>query len=113
MSQRCFNTTEAVAYLGLKRRSFEIHILPRIAARGVRIGTSVVFERADLDAAWEKYKIEAGSEQPGEDGGISSWVAKKKPESTATKTAMKSTKTTSASDFAAAASLVLRRRRAG
>ena len=36
-AKRCFNTAEAIAYLGIKRRSFELHILPLLQSKGFRI----------------------------------------------------------------------------
>jgi hypothetical protein len=61
LTKRCFNFAEAMAYLGIKRRAFHTHILPLLRGKGVRIGTSLMFEALDLDAAWERYKMIKGA----------------------------------------------------
>jgi len=55
MSKRGYSYGEAIAYLGIKRRAFERHIRPRLPPP-TPCGTSLVFERADLDRAWEDYR---------------------------------------------------------
>ena len=55
MSKRGYNYAEAIAYLGIKRRAFERHIRPRLPPP-TPCGTSLVFERGDLDRAWEAYR---------------------------------------------------------
>jgi len=55
MSKRCYSTQEALAYLGVRRRFFETAIRPLLAGKGVSAGTSIIYERADLDAAWDAY----------------------------------------------------------
>jgi hypothetical protein len=68
--KRCYNTNEALHYLGIKRRSFERHLRPLLAGKGVKIGVSTVYEKTDLDAAWDAYKesvstdIEPHARQP-------------------------------------------------
>jgi len=56
MEKRNLNTQEAQHYLGVRRRFFESKIAPLLVGKGVRAGTSIVFERSDLDAAWDQYK---------------------------------------------------------
>jgi hypothetical protein len=65
MVKRGYTNAEAMAYLGLKRRAFEKHIRPRLPAP-TPCGTSRVFERADLDRAWEAYR-KACRATPGHD----------------------------------------------
>jgi len=60
MEKRGYNHAEAMAYLGLKRRAFEKHIRPRLPPP-TPCGTSRVFERADLDRAWETYRAACGA----------------------------------------------------
>ena len=55
MSKRGYSYGEALAYLGIKRRAFERHIRPRLPPP-TPCGTTLVFERADLDRAWEDYR---------------------------------------------------------
>mgnify|MGYP000849829237 FL=1 len=52
--KRGYAYAEAMAYLGLKRRAFDTHIRPRLPPP-TPCGTARVFERADLDRAWEAY----------------------------------------------------------
>jgi hypothetical protein len=54
VQKRGFTYAEARGYLGLKRRAFEKYIRPRLPAP-TPCGTCLVFERADLDRAWEAY----------------------------------------------------------
>ena len=49
MDKRGFNSQEALLYLGIKRRAFDKHFRPHVAA--MRLGTSVIFDRIDLDRA--------------------------------------------------------------
>src|ERR1035437_8510165 len=93
-TKRCFNTAEAIAYLGIKRRAFETHILPLIKAKRVRIGTCVVFEGQDLNTAWDSYKMEVGSERPEISKGDKTWDAPKRSASIKRKPAMTLTSTT-------------------
>ena len=62
MEKRCFNQQEAREYLGVKRKFFDTHIAPRL--QGVKAGTSLIYEKADIDKAWEAYKLESGSGGP-------------------------------------------------
>ncbi len=55
MEKRGYTYAEAMAYLGLKRRAFDRHIRPRLPPP-TPCGTSRVFERTDLDRAWEEYR---------------------------------------------------------
>lgn len=54
MEKRGYTCAEAMAYLGLKRRAFNTHIRPRLPAP-TPCGTARVFQRVDLDRAWESY----------------------------------------------------------
>lgn len=62
--KRCFSIQESQHYLGLKRRAFETHIAPLLTGKGTKVGVTVLFERADLDAAWETYKESARASLP-------------------------------------------------
>lgn len=52
--KRCFTTQQAYAYLGLKRRSFDLYIAPLLEGKAIRIGVSRLYERCDLDRAWDE-----------------------------------------------------------
>jgi hypothetical protein len=54
MEKRGYTYAEAMNYLGLRRKAFEKHIRPRLPPP-TPCGTSRVFERTDLDRAWEEY----------------------------------------------------------
>lgn len=82
--KRCFNTGEAMEYLGMRRKAFSIHLAPLLKGKGVRSGTSIVYDRTDLDAAWERYKLTAGSERAIKKD--SSWDVPRKAASTRRKT---------------------------
>jgi hypothetical protein len=55
--KRGYTYAEAMAYLGLKRRAFDAHIRSRLSA-AVPCGTARVFQRVDLDRAWDEYCAE-------------------------------------------------------
>lgn len=50
MDKRGFNCQEALHYLGIKRRAFDKYFRPWL--NPVRLGTSVVFDRIDLDCVF-------------------------------------------------------------
>lgn len=64
MEKRGYAYAEAMNYLGLKRKAFEKHIRPRLPPP-IPCGTSRVFERADLDRAWDEYCQARRSARPG------------------------------------------------
>ncbi len=78
MNKRGYNCQEAAQYLGIKRRAFEKHFRPFLT--GASIGTSVIFDRFDLDRVLEEHIQRNG--RPVEKGGIT-W-AELKPASTRT-----------------------------
>lgn len=120
--------TQAMAYLGLKRRSFENHIRPRVTA--IRVGTSLIFDVHDLDRAFDELKAASQGEahsatasvpaqnalrngRPIPQKGVEPW-ADQHGGSTPTKAEPgRSTKSGAALDFASAVSQVLARRKPG
>jgi hypothetical protein len=64
MDKRGFTYAEARGYLGLKRRAFDRYIRPRLPPP-TPCGTCLVFERADLDRAWEQYRASRSLPQRG------------------------------------------------
>lgn len=109
IEKRGFNRQEAMTYLGIKRKAFDTHIRPRVPA--VRIGSCLVFERFDLDRAFEEYKAERNG-RPGEKGGkewADQWQESSQPETVAGS----STRSTNASAFRAAASRLTKKRQRG
>ena len=69
MNKRGYNCHEAMAYLGVKRRAFEKYFRPYLTA--LRLGTSVVFDRVDLDRLLEEHKSRNG--RPTEKG-VTLWA---------------------------------------
>lgn len=55
VDKRGFTHAEAIAYLGIKRRAFDAQIRPLLKRQPVRCGTALIFDRFDLDEAWEQY----------------------------------------------------------
>jgi hypothetical protein len=54
MEKRGYTYAEAMSYLSRKRKAFEKHTRPRLPPP-TSCGTGRVFEREDLDRAWEEY----------------------------------------------------------
>ena len=52
--KRGYNSQESMAYLGIKRKAFDKHFRPFL--RPLSFGTSLLFDRLDLDRIWEQYK---------------------------------------------------------
>ena len=114
MEKRCYNTAESLDYLGIKRRSFEAHILPSLHGKGVRIGNCIVFEKIDLDHAWDSYKVSIGSEGLRSRSKGEIWGAEKKSEFfRPVRAGSLSTEDIRGSAFDAAASQILQRRKNG
>lgn len=82
--KRCFNTQEAMNYLGVKSRFFDNNIAPMLKGKGIKAGTSIVYERVDIDAAWDRYKLMAGSERAND--GAKQWDVQRKATSTRQRT---------------------------
>lgn len=130
--KRGLNATEAAAYLGVKRRAFNEQWRPHLIAQ--RHGSSVIFDRHDLDRLFDQFKQKAldearpaandaptTREQNGsrngrptnQKGWIRSW-AKKPGASTPKQTGPgKSTSGGAVLDFASVASQILKKPTAG
>ena len=107
--KRGFNSQEAMAYLGVRRKAFEKHFKPHL--NGTRFGTAIVYDRVDLDRVLEEHKARNG--RPVEKG-EKSWADRMSPVSTGGKTAAGlSTRCTVVTDFLAAASKAMAKRKAG
>ncbi|MGD9787479.1 MAG: hypothetical protein AB7U30_05935 [Sulfuricellaceae bacterium] len=105
MTKRGYNCQEAAQYLGIKRRAFEKHFRPYLI--GIPCGTSVIFDRIDLDRVLEEHKQRNG--RPVMKGGIT-W-AEPKPASTKTSTVSgASIGYTKALDFATVSSRLKKRK---
>lgn len=62
--KRGFTKTEAMTYLGVKRRFFDENLMPYLKGKAVKAGPALIFDKKDLDAAWDSYKLGAcGSER--------------------------------------------------
>ncbi len=82
VEKRGFKTSEAREYLGVSRRFFETHMYPLLKDKGVKAGTSIIYERSDLDAAWDSYKDSLTLERSKWEGAATAaaaHAAKKKP----------------------------------
>jgi hypothetical protein len=109
MEKRGFTRQEAIQYLGVKGRFFDLQVRPKLAS--ARMGTAVVFDRIDLDRVFEEYKT-CGDGQPIEKG-ASKW-AEESPASTSTRTADGgSTKSSEVDDFGRLSAQIIRKRRTG
>jgi hypothetical protein len=60
--RRGLNRQHAIDYLGVKSSYFDKEIRPKLTA--MRMGTSVVFDRQDLDIAFERIKLALGDVGP-------------------------------------------------
>lgn len=101
LTKRGFNTQEAAQYLGIKRRAFDTHF--RQLLTGTRIGTSVIYDRFDLDRVLEEYIRR--NERPMEKGGIT-WAKLKLASPRTSRDSGVSTGYTKALDFATVSSRI-------
>lgn len=129
MPKRGYTLAEAMVYVGVKRRTFDALWRPKLIAMGQ--GTSLIFDREDLDRVFNEFKqAAAGAPEAANDAGT---LAHNGPRngrpapskgdmqwanlhggSTPLKTGPgKLTSGGEALDFASAASSVLKRRKAG
>jgi len=63
--KRGLTYAEAMAYVGVKRRTFDEVWRPRLVA--IRQGSSIIFDKHDLDRLFDEFKARAaedGSQQP-------------------------------------------------
>jgi hypothetical protein len=60
--RRGLNRQHAIDYLGVKSSYFDKEIRPKLTA--MRMGTSVVFDRQDLDIVFERIKLALGDVGP-------------------------------------------------
>jgi hypothetical protein len=115
-------------YLGLKRRTFESLIRPRL--HPIRVGTSLIFDVRDLDRAFDELKEEGRDGNTGETAagpaqnalrngrpihmkGANTWADQHAGSTPTRKVPGKSTRSGAELDFASAASAVLAKRRPG
>ena len=126
--RRGLNSAEAMDYLGVKRRTFEREIRPRL--RAVRLGTSLMFDVHELDRLFDELmqataasdcndnvpataQNERWNGRPVAMKGANTW-AEPHGASTPKKAGPgRSTNTGEGLDFASAASTVLAKRKAG
>lgn len=96
-NKRGFNTQEAMEYLGVKRKAFEKHFKPHLTS--LPFGTSLLFDRVDLDRIWDDYKH--GNERLIQKGEVK-WADNKVASTKTTKTDGALIKSTKALDFESA-----------
>jgi hypothetical protein len=107
VDKRGYNCQEAAYYLGIKRRAFDKHFRPLLAS--MRIGTSLIFDKFDLDRILDEHKHRNG--RPVEKGGIT-WADLKLASTKTSRTIGVSTGYTKALDFATVSSR-LKKQKAG
>lgn len=73
-SKRGLTCAEAMVYVGVKRRTFDELWRPRLTA--VPQGTSLVFDREDLDRLFDEFKQTARGPRPTQDTGVERWAVK-------------------------------------
>lgn len=128
--KRGYTYAQAMAYAGVKRRTFDTTWRPRLVA--IRQGSCLLYDRADLDRLFDEFKADAaGAPQaandpaaqiphngprngrPARTKGVKPW-AEQQQGSTLTEMAPgKSTSGICSTDFVSAASQVLAKRKAG
>jgi hypothetical protein len=129
--KRGFTYAEAMAYVGVKRRTFDTQWRPRL--NPMQQGACVIFDRIELDALFDQFKDQptavADLRQPDDFNncpdqngprnerpnmkGVSLWAERQPGSTPVSKELGKSTSTGKALDFASVASSVLKRRKAG
>ena len=107
MDKRGYNCQDAAQYLGIKRRAFEKHFRPYLT--GTPFGTSVIYDRIDLDRILEEHKQRNG--RPMENGGIT-WAKLKLASTRTSRDSGVSIGYTKALDFATVSSR-LKKQKAG
>ena len=60
-AKRGLSYAEAINYVGVKRRTFDSKWRPRLVA--MNQGTSVIFDREELDRLFEQFKLESEGER--------------------------------------------------
>jgi len=100
MTPRGLNIQEAMAYVGVKRRTFDEKWMPRLTT--FNNGTSKIIDRLDLDVLFDEIKTEQLNE--------TKWPAKQREYKSKQTEHSYSTKSSVVSDFATAASKVLKKR---
>jgi hypothetical protein len=131
--KRGLSYAEAIHYVGVKRRTFDLKWRPRLVA--LNQGTCVIFDREELDRLFEQFKLESEGEgispclvsatrqeraqnrpwngRPIVTKGVQKW-AEKQGAFTPERTELgKSTAGGRAPDFASVASSVLKKRNSG
>ena len=108
MDKRGFNCQEALAYLGVKRRAFDLHFRPYLTA--VRMGTAMVFDRVNLDRVLDEHKHRNG--WPCEEGD-KSWADHKTVSTVTSKVTGGSTRSIAERDFASVSARILKKGKAG
>lgn len=120
--KRGYTYAEAMAYVGVKRRTFDEKWRPRLVA--MTQGSSKIYDRSDLDALFDEFKKEAAAEGAGDveqnapgngrpcKKGATQW-ARRQPASTEPAQPGKSTSGTEGPAFASVVSLVTKKQKAG
>jgi hypothetical protein len=127
--KRGLNYAEAMAYVGVKRRTFDATWRPRLST--LHQGTSLIFDREELDRVFDELKgAQAGhvavalpssvsthngtrNERPAPMKGVTTWADEYRGSTPAARAPGQSTSGTPALDFSGVASRILRKQRSG
>jgi hypothetical protein len=128
--KRGYTYAQAMAYAGVKRRTFDTKWRPRLVA--IKQGSSLVYDRADLDRLFDEFKADAaGAPQaandpdaqiphngprngrPDRNKGVKPWAEQQRGSTPTERTPGKLTNGFCNTDFVSAASQVLAKRKAG
>jgi hypothetical protein len=128
--KRGLSYAEAMAYVGVKRRTFDAAWRPRLSV--MHQGTSLIFDRNDLDRVFDELKSgkaidetaqdRAQPTRQGENGdrnerppmkGVATWADEYRVSNPRAKDGGGSTSATQALDFTGVASRILRKRKSG
>ena len=94
-NKRGFNAQEAMKYLGVKRKAFDKYFRPFL--KPLPFGTSLIFDRLDLDKILDDYKL--GNERLITEKGETKWAENKVASTKTTKIDGASIKSTVGQDF--------------
>jgi hypothetical protein len=129
LMKRGLSYVEAMSYVGVKRRTFDATWRPRLSA--LHQGTSLIFDRQELDRLFEELKTSEAdrgpdplrcsrpahngtrNERPAPMKGVQKWAVRQPGSIPEKKEPGKSTSGTGTLDFASVVSQVLKRQKAG
>jgi len=121
--KRGYNHAEAISYLGVSRRTFEALWRPHL--NPIRCGTSLIFDKAELDRVFDGFKtgdLPDGTEAahnaglngwPMNEKGVFPWAERRRASSPSKTEPGRSIRYGAVADFDSVASSVMKKRRSG